>query len=345
MNTLSKYSVCAGNIWYSFIDCSIITLLRIKGIFYGKNRQISFKKGIKYILNFVFPIIIGELFSAFINCMGTNNFKKTCIILFSLIIIIVLYGFCVCRYFKIEKNIDEKLEKSERENKILKAQNNVYQKNSVLLTSLFNSAASEVNKIANELKQKPKLEKWNYKVSSKLICNAVYETLCSLTGKDDFSVNIVVYDFKAKGKSKNIKMIAEKSKFETPSDTFEKTMYMSSNKDFYAVKMFNKNSNSLAILTTNEEIKEKFVFSEDKNEHPYYTQYVGIPIHCDSNKMVSLLQISSLNDTHIGTTKEDIINNINNFILPFTYLSLLNNKIEKLAINSISELNKLEEDN
>ena len=262
-----------------------------------------------------------------------------------MIIIIVLYGFCVYRYSKIEKNTDEKLEKSERENEILKAQNNVYQKNSVLLTSLFNSVASEVNKIANELKQKPKLEKWNYKVSSKLICNAVYETLCSLTGKDDFSVNIVVYDFKAKGKSKKIKMIAEKSKFETPSDTFEKTMYMSSNKDFYAVKMFNKNSNSLAILTTNEEIKEKFVFSEDKKEHPYYTQYVGIPIHCDSNKMVSLLQISSLNDAYIGTTKEDIINNINNFILPFTYLSLLNNKIEKLAINSISELNKLEEDN
>lgn len=303
------------------------------------------KKGIKYILNFIFPIIIGELFSAFINCIGTNNLKKLCIILFSLIIIIVLYGFCVYRYSKIEKNTDEKLEKSERENEILKAQNNVYQKNSVLLTSLFNSVASEVNKIANELKQKPKLEKWNYKVSSKLICNAVYETLCSLTGKDDFSVNIVVYDFKAKGKSKNIKMIAEKSKFETPSDTFEKTMYMSSNKDFYAVKMFNKNSNSLAILTTNEEIKEKFVFSEDKKEHPYYTQYVGIPIHCDSNKMVSLLQISSLNDAYIGTTKEDIINNINNFILPFTYLSLLNNKIEKLAINSISELNKLEEDN
>lgn len=303
------------------------------------------KKIVKYLLNFIFPIFIGELFSAIIEYIGDNNFKRNfVIILVILIISVVFYIFCIYRYIEIDKTLQEKLKSSEKENDILKAENNVYQKNSVLLTSLFNSTASEVNKIANELNQKPQLENWNYKVSSKLICSAVYETLCSLTGKDDFSVNIVVYDFNARGKSKNIKMIAEKAKFETPSDTFEKTMYLTSNKDFYAVKMFNKNLNSPTILTTSEEIKEKFVFSEDKKEHPNYTQYVAIPIHCDSNKMVSLLQISSLNDAYIGNSKKDIIDNINNFILPFTYFALMNNKIEKLAINSISIINKPKED-
>lgn len=305
------------------------------------------KKIVKYVLNFIFPIIISELISAIINLMGEDiSFeKKFIILLVSLFLVIIIYGFCICRYFKIETNIEEKLFRLAHDNNILRTQNNVYQKNSVLLTSLFNSEASEVNKIANELKLRRKLENWNYKVSSKLICNAVYDTLCSLTGKDDFSVNVVIYDFKVKGKSKYIKMIAEKSKFETPSDAFEKKMYISSNKDFFAVKMFNRNSNALVILTSGTEIKEKFVFSDNKKDHPNYTQYVGIPIHCDSNKMVSLLQITSLNDTLIGETKNEITNSINNFVLPFTYLLLLNNKVEKLAINSISELNQIEEGN
>ena len=295
-------------------------------------------------MNFILPIFIGELFSALITYIGENDFqKKFILILIVLVISTGIYIFCICRYIEIDKTLEEKLGSSEKENAILKSKNIVYQKSSVLLTSLFNSTATEVNKIANELNQKPKLENWNYKVSSKLICSAVYETLCLLTGEDDFSVNIVVYDFNAKGKSKNIKMIAEKSKFETPSDTFEKTMYLSSNKNFYAVKMFNKNLNEPTILTTSEEIKEKFVFSENKKEHPNYTQYVGIPIHCDSNKMVSLLQISSLNDAYIGNNKKEIADNINNFILPFTYLSLMDNKVEKLAINCLSTISEIKE--
>ena len=43
---------------------------------------------------------------------------------------------------------------------------------------------------------------------------------------------------------------------------------MSSHKDFFAVKMFNKNSPEITILTTGAEVKEKFVFSEDKTDHP-----------------------------------------------------------------------------
>lgn len=303
------------------------------------------KKFIKYLLNFILPICIGELFSAIIGYISNNDFSRSfTITLIILILSIIIYGICIYRYIEIDKTLEEKLVSTEKENALLKSQNSVYQKSSVLLTSLFNSTATEVNKIANELNQKPQLENWNYKVSSKLICSAVYEMLCALTGKDDFSVNIVVYDFNARPRSKNIKMIAEKSKFETPSDTFEKIMYLSSNKNFYAVKMFNRNLNEPTILTTSEEIKEKFVFSEDKKEHPNYTQYVGIPIHCDSNKMVSLLQISSLNDTYIGSSKKDIMDSINNFILPFTYLSLMDNKVEKLAINSLSIINGTKED-
>ena len=135
-------------------------------------------------------------------------------------------------------------------------------------------------------------------------------------------------------------MIAEKSKFETPSDSFDKTMYISSHKDFYAVKLFNKNKTDAAILTTKEEIMEKFVFSDEKKEHPNYTQYIGIPIHCDSNQMISLLQICAYNNSYIGENKSEISDVINNYILPFAYYALMNSKIEKSLINSIKLINK-----
>ena len=203
--------------------------------------------------------------------------------------------------------------------------------------------AKEINKIANELNGNPKLDSWNFRVASSGICNSIYDALCSLNSTDDYSVNIVVYDMNAKAKSKNIRMIAEKSKFETPSDSFDKTMYMATNKNFFAVKLFNKNQTSPTILTTKEEIMEKFVFSDDKKDHPNYTQYVAVPIHCNSSNMISLLQICSYNDSYIGKTKSEISDIINNYILPFTYFALMNSKLEKALINSIKLINKEEQ--
>lgn len=314
----------------------------IGGRFMKKFDEFLSKKVIKIILNFIFPILIGEIISYTINSFKDNNLIKIILLLLISISTSATYIFFIYRYMGMDKSLNEQLEITSLENNKFQIENNVYQRIIVILTSLFNSTAKEVNKIANNMDGKNQLENWNYKISCNHICNSIYELLCLLSGKDNFSVNIVLYDIKAKGKSKNIKMIAEKSKFETPSDSFDKTMYMCSNKNFYAVKLFNKNLTEPTILTTDNEIKEKFVFSDDK-DHPKYTQYVGVPIHCNSNKMVSLLQISSFDDTYIGSNKKEVADIINNYILPFTYLSLLDNKIEKLVINSVSYNNELKE--
>ena len=296
---------------------------------------------VKIIINFALPIIIGELFSAIIEGIKDNETNwQFWIICGSFFVFLLIYIICMRIYYQADKKLEVRIHDIETQNEKFKKENSIFQKITISLTSLFSITSKEINKIANELNQNPKLDTWNFKVASSGICNSIYEALCALTGTDDFSVNVVVYDLKAKARSRNIKMIAEKSKFETPSDSFDKIMYMSTNKDFYAVKLFNKNQTSPAILTTSEEIKEKFVFSDDKKDHPKYTQYVGIPIHCDSNKMISLLQICSYNDSCIGENKSEISDIINNYILPFTYFALMNSKIEKSLINSIKLLNK-----
>lgn len=298
---------------------------------------------VKIISNCLIPIVIGALFSA----IGSWNFKNDKFIWYKIISVALftfIYLFCLYRYNKIDESFNKEYIKIKDENKKYKKQTKAYSKVTLALTSLFNTSADAINVISNNLMSNTaKLDNWNYKIMCTGICNGIYETICLITGSDDFSVNIVVYDTKAKGKSKNIKMIADKSKYETHPDTFEEKIYMSSHKDFFAVKMFNKNSPEITILTTGVEVKEKFVFSEDKTDHPNYSQYIGVPIHCSGKQMISLLQICAFNDSKIESSKEQIMGIVNRYILPFTYFALLNNKIEKGFINSISLLEKDEQ--
>lgn len=295
---------------------------------------------VKIISNCIIPIAIGALFSA----IGSWDFEKDEFIWHKIIFTIfsiLVYVFCLYRYNKMDELFNKEYQKLNDENNNYRKQNEAYKKVTLSLTSLFNTSADSINIISNNLVSKTaKLDNWNYKIMCAGICNGIYETICLITGSDDFSVNIVVYDTKAKGKAKNIKMIADKSKYETHPDTFEEKINMSSHKDFFAVKMFNKNSPEITILTTGTEVKEKFVFSENKSNHPNYSQYVGIPIHCSGKQMISLLQICAYNDSKIEESKEKIMEIVNRYILPFTYFALLNNKIEKGFINSISILEK-----
>ncbi len=167
------------------------------------------------------------------------------------------------------------------------------------------------------------------------VCRGIYEALCIYTGQEDFSVNVMLYDVNEKGKKRNIRMIAQKGRYEKQPKIFDTPLNLKTDKDFYAVKMFNRNSPDISILTTSSEIDKNFVFS-DEGDHPKYSQYVGVPIHCSGNQMISLLQICALNDSKIAEGKDDIMEMINKYILPFAYFALLTNKIEKGLLNGMS---------
>ena len=99
----------------------------------------------------------------------------------------------------------------------------------------------------------------------------------------------------------------------------------------------------IKILTTKEEVNEKFVYIDE--EHPEYCQYIGIPIVCAGNKMICLLQICAFKNDKIANTKSEIMDIIMTYILPFTQFALMNYKVEKGFISSFSVIDKLEEKN
>ena len=80
------------------------------------------KKFIKYLLNFILPICIGELFSAIIGYISNNDFSRSfTITLIILILSIIIYGICIYRYIEIDKTLEEKLVSTEKENALLKS--------------------------------------------------------------------------------------------------------------------------------------------------------------------------------------------------------------------------------
>lgn len=300
---------------------------------------------------YINPIIIGALFSS-LGAWDYENDKFFLIKVVSVFVLLIWYIITSWKYYKIEENIqsdisslNEQIVQLNSYIEFEKKKNSTYNKVILSLTSLFNKSADSINDIAKKLlNRNATLDKWNYKTVCVGICNGIYETLCVYSGYYDFSVSIMLYDINARGKSKNIRMIAEKSKYEGNSSIFDIPLNLNKYKDFYAVKMFKKSSPKISILTTTEDINLNFVFSDNSDEHPKYSQYVGIPILCSGKQMISLLQICAFDESMIADTKDKIMEIINEYILPFVYYALLNNKIEKGFLNSISMIKEVEQD-
>lgn len=279
-----------------------------------------------------------------------DNWDKG-IIMYALLFIAValLAWFCYtsCQYYKDEKDINTKIRKleeqvlgAEKEKEVAESHVKSFDKGVRELTALFYDSSTSINEMSkNILKGNRILDVWNFKKVSTSVCSSVYNVLCEICKpQDDFTVNIVLTDASVTGSKRSITMIAHKGRYEKYPDKFEEKMLFSKYPSFYAVKLFKSNSTDIKILTTKEEVNEHFVYVDE--EHPEYSQYVGIPIVCSGNKMICLLQICAFEKTKIGESKADILDKINKYIIPFTHFALLAYKIEKGMISSLSNINK-----
>lgn len=306
-------------------------------------------KVVKVFFVYVLPLLIGGLFSA----LGSWDYTKDSLFFGKLGILVIcvgIYIYTTMQYLKYEKEKDdrinqltEKLEDKEKEIKMLSKEKNSLAKGTRELSTLCLDSSNSINELSkNLLNGEMTLEVWNFKKVATGICNSVYEVLCEVCKPfDDFTVNIVLDDITARGKKKNVTMIAHKGKYEKYPGKFEEKMYYNKNKSFYAVKLFKSNSTDIKILTTKEEVNEKFVYVDE--EHPEYAQYVGIPIVCSGNKMICLLQICAFKNDKIGNDKNEILDIIMTYIIPFIQFALMNYKVEKSYIAGFSSIRKMEE--
>lgn len=296
------------------------------------------------------PIIIGGIFSSLGSWDpdSVNDFFARVLVL---IILLVWYAYTICKYkaFGKEKknendDLNEMLKSLKIANKKMSQEMRSYNKGIRELAALFYDSSKNLNEVSkNVLSGNRTLDIWNFKRVATGICSSVYSLLCDVCSPyDNFTVNIMLSDITATGKKRNITMIAHKGKYETYPGKFEEKLYFDKNNTFYAVKLFKDNKTDIKILTTKEEVNEKFVYVEE--EHPEYSQYVGIPVVCSGNKIICLLQICAFGDHKIGETKEDVLKVVTEYIMAFSQYALLAYKAEKSLVSGFSIISKMEEE-
>lgn len=307
------------------------------------------KRMTKVFCIYVNPIIIGILVPIIIESFQIKSVKfwTSCIVAVGLS---AFYIFTTWKYEKIanEKNqsreaLTKKMNYVLSENEILKKEAKSFERGMRELATLCYDSSRSLNQVShNILRGDTTLEVWNFKKVATGICNSVYSLLCDLCKPyDDFTVNIMLSDPTATGTKRNITMIAHKGKFEKYPRRFEEKLYFNKYSTFYAVKVCKSNKTDIRILTTKEEVNEKFVYVDE--EHPDYSQYIGIPMVCSGNKIICLLQICSFGKSKIADSKADILKLVTRYIFPFVHYALLSYKVEKCLVSSVSIIEKEEE--
>lgn len=308
------------------------------------------RKGVKVYVTYINPIIIGIIIPIALDSWKDRGIKfyATAIIGF---VLLVLYIYTSYIYEKANKDSrdeikkqDEQISKLEERNKQFKTKIHSYDKGMRELTALFYDSSTSVNTLSKKmLTGNITLDVWNFKRVATSVCTSVYNVLCDLcTPDDDFTVNIVLSDVTATGNRRNITMIAHKGKYETYPDKFEEKMYFHKYPSFYAIKLFKSKSTAVKVLTTKEEVNEHFVYVNE--DHPEYSQYVGIPIVCSGSKMVCLLQICAFGNDKIGKSKAEIVELVQEYVIPFTHFALLAYKVEKGFVSSLALVDKIKEE-
>lgn len=306
-------------------------------------------KGVKVVCVYVNPILIGILIPiAFETRKNQNSWFYGSLI--GGIVLLILYIYTSYAYDKAEKNKDKEKNELQKEiNKInteksqLEREVNSFDRGMRELATLCYDSSNSLNKLSEHiLKGDVALDIWSFKKVATGICNSIYNLLCETCAPyDDFTVNIMLSDVTATGNKRNITMIAHKGKYEKYPGKFEEKLYFTKYSSFYAVKLCKSNNTDIRILTTKEEVNEKFVYVDE--DHPDYSQYVGIPIVCSGNKIVCLLQICAFGNSKIAESKAEILKIIKKYIFPFTHYALLAYKVEKGLVSSFSMISKQEE--
>ena len=145
----------------------------------------------------------------------------------------------------------------------------------------------------------------------------------------DFSVSVIVaQEPNGKKKQKKLLMLSYDGYNKTKPHIFNSPITLSAAKNYFYAKLFKTENPEVTYLMDSQEIDSKFFF---KGPHIQgkYSQYIGIPIFCDGNKMIGLLQIVAHNNSIISSDEKEMKDIINSYCIAYLNFILFAEKVEK----------------
>lgn len=249
--------------------------------------------------------------------------------LIALIILVILYLVLLAFYSTNEANVNKVAALYER-------QNRTFEQVMSGLMNVCRKSASGSNKVIKSIIQKSKadLELWSFDEACFWICKNVYDTLCEIGQGKEFEV---LYDRLDESTSPKTYIYTNSY---ANKDMKRPTVYnqkrSKSDHKYHDVELFRKNESETEVIIGKDEIDKVFEhedhYKRNKNKDKY-NQYIAIPVFCNDDKMVGLFEIVCLNKTYLAETEEEVKEIVSRYFVPYTYYTLLLNKMEKALIS------------
>lgn len=304
---------------------------------------------VKVLLNNV-PMFLANIFASIAITEKTN----LCLYISLTVFFILLFLLIVDFYSAIDeckKNIyNKKIEdiknvKTELSNykEIIEA----YDETFLSIQSILEITAQNINKLRYELISNNKSSEatWDFKQTCFLICKDIFTSFSKTYRDNDFEVTYI--SFKKDDEDKMIaEMIAYANRDAIPPSIYKKEIQLARKmthkkrkQKYNFERVYHKGKSDCEVLLSEDEIKNEFIFSsQTKKDECKYKQFIAIPILCNSNKVIGILQIASFKKNLIKGDSQTIKKHLILMLRSLSYFSLLANKTEH-CIEALMEVN------
>ena len=98
----------------------------------------------------------------------------------------------------------------------------------------------------------------------------------------------------------------------------------------YDAHLFLRNNSSIVAYNNSDRIYEQFQYKNRKGKQHKYSQYIAVPVYCNDEKMIGLIQVVARTETIIAKEVKDLKILAKKYIMPFVHLAVLLSKAEKV---------------
>lgn len=293
------------------------------------------KPAVRIVLN----AILSTLVAIFSGAIFGDKERITMWIILTVAVAVIYIGVLIA-YANCDKNLNEINEKLKDEIEVWKTSSRVYNSAIQGLSTLCKMSAKSANIQINEIINEGRINcsVWNFDIASNLTCLEIYNCIINnlgiKTANGVVDVEVCFVKLFETGRNKQKHKYANLCAYYNPTNStpaiYKVNRDVSAKNIYYDAQMFIRNNAAPSILLNKEEIKKSFYL---KRNHPCeYSQYIGIPVFCDTTnggKMIGLLEIVCKNDCILANDRNKIEDYINRFFTPYAQLLLLLYKIEK----------------
>lgn len=215
-----------------------------------------------------------------------------------------------------------------------------YKAFSINTITICQQSATGVTKCIHDMLSNGKvnLSLWSFDMACFETCRLIYGAISQLRNDENFEVTYIKL-VESNTQQCEIVMNSYANKNSQPPTIFGKSRIVNpieSPGDYHDMDFFRHNKSGIDVKMDPDEVDSAFGYASKQHRElnkKKYNSYIGIPIFCNHEKLVGLLQVVALEQAKFGITKQEAEEMANKFLIPYSYMFLLLHKLEKALIS------------